>query len=315
MSFVVLYVQGSKERTNIILVALALSDTLFLITTLLRKMNHLVSKVDKNAAFDVNMIMQAQVMALNVLFGRITSALTMLIAIERFIAVYLPLKAHLLLTTTRLKFAVVCLYVILCAAFAPLLNLYRITYVFSKRQQRVIPVIRVTELYMDNVDFFDIYLNQFLNIMFRYTPMALVCVCTVLVILRIKRSSEWRRKTSKNADQTKDEERVTNMLVLVSCLYISCLMPGTITLTLRFFITGFNFKGRYSNLFNLLGGIIILLESCNSSANFIAYMAMSKKFSSTYKRVFMCRSRLKASGSDIPASQNTLASSVSTVTK
>ncbi|XP_046333305.2 probable G-protein coupled receptor B0563.6 [Haliotis rufescens] len=314
MSFVVLYIQGSKERTNIILVALAISDTLFLITTLLRKVNHLVSKVDKNAAFDVNMIMQAQVMMLNMLFGRITSALTMLIAIERFIAVYFPLKAQFLLTPTRVKFAVVFLYVTLCAAFAPLLNLYKITYVFSKRQQRIIPYIRVTQFYIDNADFFDVYLDQFLNIMFRYIPIVLVCVFTVLVVLRIKRSSVWRRKTSQNADKTKDEDRVTNMLVLVSCLYISCLMPGTITVTLRFFIQGFNFVGRYSNLFNLMGGFILLLECCNSSANFMVYMAMSKKFSSTYKRVFLCRSP-QARGLDVTASQNTLASSLSTIAK
>ncbi|XP_067687426.1 galanin receptor 2b-like [Haliotis asinina] len=287
MSFVVLYVQGSKERVNVILVGLSVSDTLFLFTTLLRKLVCLVSKVDAVAAADFSTVISSHVVVLNILFGRITTLLTMLISIERFIAVYLPLKAHYLLTSRRLIVAVIILYTAAIAAMAPALNLYETVWVYNDQQNRTVPIMKPTKFNLDNTEFFRVYLDQFLNILFRYIPVFLVCLFTALVVSKLRSSASWRRATSSAVD--KDEDRTTNMLLLVNAIYLLCMFPATVALTVRFIIPEFDFRGKYANTFNLVGSCIVLVESCNSSANFIVYMAMSRRFSATYKRVFLCR--------------------------
>ncbi|XP_071103181.1 mu-type opioid receptor-like [Haliotis cracherodii] len=289
MSFVVLCVQGSKERVNVILFGMAVSDTLFLVTALMRKLNCLVSKVDAFAADDLSTIMKSHVLVLNILFGRITTLLIMLIAIERFIAVYLPLKAHYLLTPRRMIVAVTILYISATIAMAPALNLYETVWVYNSQQNRTMPFLKPTKFNLDNLDFFSFYLDQFLNFVFRYIPLFLVCLFTALVVSKLKRSASWRRRISSTVDKVKDDDRTTSMLLLVNAIYLICVIPGTITITVRFIIPEFDFRGRYANTFNLIGGFILLIESCNSSVNFIVYMAMSRRFSATYKRVFLCR--------------------------
>ncbi|GFR65608.1 FMRFamide receptor [Elysia marginata] len=91
---VLLCLHKGNNSTNVLLVALTVSDLGYVITTLMRKLSCVVSKIDPERGWWLNIIFLPQVYMFNRVFNHVTSFTTMVISIERFVAVVWPFKVY-----------------------------------------------------------------------------------------------------------------------------------------------------------------------------------------------------------------------------
>ncbi|XP_055955258.1 uncharacterized protein LOC126815177 [Patella vulgata] len=68
-------------------------------------------------------------------------------------------------------------------------------------------------------------------------------------------------------------------LMTIVSIYIVCLLPGSIFLALSLIDKRFSPSGEFGNEFRVASSITTFLEVFNSSANFVVYVVMNKKFS------------------------------------
>ncbi|XP_076455761.1 uncharacterized protein LOC143290296 [Babylonia areolata] len=300
MSMVVLMVHGMDTSTNVLLLGLTLSDLCYLLTMFARsvqgsevtgrgqrKASCLVSHVDVTAGRTLETALIPNVYMVNRVFSYITPFLTMLITLERCLAVTLPLKVRVrvqsIVTSFRMKLAVASIYVFSTVAQFPFFFIYEIQWGTDVATGQTIPRLRGTRFFTENMDAITAYNNIALSAIFNYLPMTVVVVCTAIVITTIKRSSRWRKITSQGGDRP-EERRMTRLLMTVVAVYIACYIPRCAVLIANSLApdTFNSLGGRYGNLFYLISAFQLLLFGVNSSCNFVIYMVMSSKFYHTY---------------------------------
>ncbi|XP_076455760.1 somatostatin receptor type 5-like [Babylonia areolata] len=289
MSMVVLMVHGMDTSTNVLLLGLTLSDLCYLLTMFARKVSCIVSKFDYVTSREIEIGLLPTVYMVNRVFGLCTPFLTMVITAERCLAVSLPFKVQKLVTPLRMKIVVVCVFLFSICAIGPFFAIYEVKWMPDRRTGELIPMLSGTRFYFENLDVITAYNNIALSGLYYFGPMGIIIVCTIFILVTVRRSSQWRQTAAKGGE-TAEERRITKMLMTVVLVYICMYIPGaTIGIANQVSPDFGSLGGRYNNLFYLVGGLQLLLYACNSSCNFIIYMLLSKKFYKTYLRVFLCR--------------------------
>ncbi|XP_052797872.1 uncharacterized protein LOC128229972 [Mya arenaria] len=85
-----------------------------------------------------------------------------------------------------------------------------------------------------------------------------------------------------------DQQKITIMLVTVSMVFLICIIPGALNSIATHVFRSYSPVGENKNLYMLISTIAFLLETINSSVNFIIYMAMSKRFRLMNKETLCC---------------------------
>nr|KAG5687221.1 hypothetical protein BaRGS_012373 [Batillaria attramentaria] len=288
MSFVVLLVHGMNNSTNVLLTGVTVSDFFYLVTMYTRKISCIVGKFDYVLSLKIERGLLPTVYMVNRIFGLTTPFLTMLITLERCLAVSIPFKVSEIVTPLRMKIAVTVVYVFSAIAIIPFFFIYEVQY-YPNRSGEMIPVPVGTKFFYDNFDVISAYNNIALSGVFYFGPMAIVLVCTVFIFITIKKSSRWRQATAKGGERP-EERRMTRLLMTVVICYLGAYIPGgAIGIANQVNPDFGSIGGRYNNLFQLVAGLQLLLYAVRSSVNFIIYMLMSKKFFNTYRRIFLCK--------------------------
>ncbi|XP_064605729.1 somatostatin receptor type 4-like [Liolophura sinensis] len=280
MSLAVLLHHNMRGAVDVCLASLAVSDSLFLVTTMIRRARSIIAKFDYLAAEWYNARLFNSMFYLNLVFSRVSTLLTILITLNRFIAVVFPLKAKSWCTRHRMLWAVAGIYVSCILVILPTSLYYEVAEVYDSNLNATKPYLARSALYIANHGFMLAYSRSFLTITFRYIPAVVILVLNTTIVVTIKRTSELRLKMS--------EGRVTRMLLVISLIFLVCLIPGCAILLGSTLNVHFQFMNTYHNLFMMLSGIALLCEVVNSSVNFIVYMALSKTFSATYRKLFCC---------------------------
>ncbi|XP_067686842.1 allatostatin-A receptor-like [Haliotis asinina] len=296
--------QGIKEKTNICLFALAVSDTMFLFTTYMEKASCLVTRMDEVIGKNWAALLHPQGHFISVYFGRVTSLLTMVIGLERCIAVLKPLKAKTWLTAKRMRSCVISVYVIIALLITPMFCVYKTRWEYDTSINRTRIYLETTQMFEENHRAFECYGDIALSIALRQIPCYMVALSTIAVICTIRRQKSWRSETrTGKKDFSAQEKKLTKMLVAISCLYVFCLTPGNILMIVRHVITDIHVGRKKHNLAILLTAANVFTEIINSSCNFVIYMVMSQKFLATAKNMFGCdEKKANPSTSDKPSS-------------
>ena len=303
LSLIVLFHQRMRNQTNLILAALCVSDTLFLIHSLVFSGIAIQSKNNPVEGMSIRAQLYPIVGAYtSVVTARITSGLTTLLCIERFIAVYYPMQAHMTCTKRNTIIAIILIFVTTCLVFLPFA--FKWTTVTKVTPMNTTIIIgNFTKFYFDNVTFYTIY-GTLLNIVYRFIPLLIIPVLNVKMIGAVRRTWKLRRKmscgnhNSTNSHRfsgksmsyrnTDEENHITIMLLTVSFVFFICILPGAINSIGTHIWKEYSRKGRARHLYITLMSLTYLLETINSSVNFIIYMACSKTFRSLYKNIFCC---------------------------
>ena len=272
------------STTSLVLIGLAMSDILFLITNAVRKSTCIIERFDPSAAAMLNATTFYYMFYLKTAFSRVSTLIVVLISIERLIAVAFPLKIKSIVTRTKMFIAVIFCYVVTFAGLAGLPPQY--TYAFSSSGR---PRIAMTPFAYENAIPLKAYNEYFLPIVYRHAPVCLVLIINSLIIFLLGRSNRFQKSVSKQDSKRSDEQKkITRMLLSVALVFLICLLPGDVLLVASLVVDGFTFFGFHRNLFAALSDISLCFEMVNSCANFIIYMLLNRNFYNTFVRLFCC---------------------------
>nr|KAG5709631.1 hypothetical protein BaRGS_001681 [Batillaria attramentaria] len=141
----------------------------------------------------------------------------------------------------------------------------------------------------------------------KYMAVAVVAVCTTFfglyslintqfLVVRLQDAkgdqTRWvlkRQELTQDQQTVTKETAVTNMLIAVCVVYVTCLTPSVTQMLCRSFLPGYHPSEKYCNLFAVLQTFSNLLEVTNSSVNVLVYLTMGSRFRSTARSIFRIR--------------------------
>ncbi|GFR87735.1 hypothetical protein ElyMa_002500900 [Elysia marginata] len=153
----------------------------------MRKLSCVASKIDPDRGWWLNIIFLPQVYMFNRVFDHVTSFTTMIISIERFVAVVWPFKVNLLITKTRMVVVIIFIYVLSFALQGLFFFIYEIRWKTSEDGRRF-PSYRTTSLYQRNEKAIIAYNSLVLSNILVFAPMIVVRFCSVVILHKITAS-------------------------------------------------------------------------------------------------------------------------------
>lgn len=285
LCLVVLCHQSSKTATIYCLIGLAISDLMLLFNGFLFSI--IVIYVNTNPIEGNNfrsILFPYFGMYTSIVSGRITSMLTMLISMERFVAVHFPMKAKTICSKKTTLIAIIVIYIVTIILFLPYPFKYQVVHTVKNNISYAI-VARSENLSERFCKCYGIALNA----LFRFLPVSLVVILNISIMCAIKTTSKKRRSLrSQRKSHVHDAEqrKVTIMLLVVSLTFLICILPGAINSLLQTIWKEYSRFGRSKNLQQCFSYVTFFLEVLNSSVNFIIYMALSSRFYIIFKKMF-----------------------------
>ncbi|GFO09451.1 FMRFamide receptor [Plakobranchus ocellatus] len=294
-----------------VLTALAVSDLLFLLHALFFSFLKYYTLRDPVAGNSLRVVAFPVLGAYSsVVTARITTGLTMMLSVERLVAVYSPIRAKVKCSRSITVATIVIIYTVTTLMFLPYMFKYRAERRSTLHNQTVHVLVK-TSLGKDP-KFFPVY-GTILNTIFRFFPVVLLPVVNILIAIAVRKT--WRRRqiiscsrgrgsgtsagpggeawgnegARHNMRNSCDQTHITLMLLVVSLVSLVCLLPGAVhSIMAHAWAPHYSRTGGQSNLYDIIGNVSYFLETINSSVNFIIYMAFSANFKHTYRRMFCC---------------------------
>lgn len=289
LSIVVLRRDHDKQNaTNWLLQALAVLDTLYLVTcifiqplkTICRLTNWLPDLKDAFPYLEGYFWSAASITQ--------TATIWMLVLVtsDRFAAVCRPLKTDL----RSLRRARVAVGVVVIAAVLYNLPLFFEREVVLRRCGDVIywdPVktaMRIDYLYY-------LVYKTILFFVFRTVgPLTILMVLNLRLISALRVVRQRRKTLQKRRGTAKNRENITLMLVVVVSAFIVCEIPD---LALRVTVTLMEQFSEDEKVIQLVNSLTNMLLTLNSSFNFVIYCLVGKKFRGILRQMFPCASLSK----------------------
>ncbi|KAH3876234.1 hypothetical protein DPMN_000071 [Dreissena polymorpha] len=280
LTIIVLSHKSMSTSTNNYLISLAVADMLFLIVMSVRIFDTRLGRVGHL----YYLVIMAYGNILIAVFLLASVWLTVMLTVERYIAICHPLRAITRCTVVRARIIIICIISIATLYHIVEIFRYEIQFYWNPCVQKEVPEIVMTTVGL-NQEFRKVYswLNCFL---LAIAPITLVVVFNILLILEIHRSTKYLRYHLANDSNVQtiiscEEKRITVMLIWVVIVSGVCQGPY-ILLTM--------FKGLFPNVifshFNTMTYVTVLFLVLRSSFNFIIYCWFSEKFRNTFKRIF-----------------------------
>ncbi|XP_025078467.1 G-protein coupled receptor daf-37-like [Pomacea canaliculata] len=297
LSALVFYRQGLRERINLCLFALALTD---LVVSLYYALLTMEEQLRELFLLDAWLVKIHFVACVGFLWA--SQFLSAVIASERCFCVVSPFHAkRLLKTSTMAAIIVVCSSLILCGFCAAVPGRFSATSIVDPVTNTSKTKFSVTRYYLDNQKVMDIldvfvYATALPSIFF-----IIIVVTTAVVAVKLQSALAWRNSvaTSETTQVSKDvstskarlsskEVAVTRMLIGTSLVFIVCAIPNLCGQLASFIVPDLSYTGKFYNLYSLMWAVIGLFRSINSSLNFVVYYVMSSKFRVTLYTLLGC---------------------------
>ena len=291
LAFVVLCRQKKRLTTNILLQILAITDTLILISSILLRSLRYVNWSPYNAIYDYVFISLYP----SVYFFRLADTwITVLMTIDRYIAVCHPLRAQSLCTLRRT-------YVIMAAILLATLTFSMprfFEFHLTKRSLNKMGYVH-TELILSR-SYTIIYRISLFFVVMYLVPMVLLIVLNVRLLSTLRRANRNRDSLVSNGgshrgkgstawNTTKSERSITLIVIAVVIVCILCNLLA-ITAHVIWAIQNCFQHLRYLEMHRrFLANISNVMVTFNCAINFVIYCVFSRKFRLGVKRTCLCR--------------------------
>ena len=220
---------------------------------------------------------------------KISKCITVLIVLDRVVAVTSPFKYKAICTPLRTTVAIVAICLLVVATTSPyVVEAFR--YDFQTEGNRTIEPSSEKEAahFLSHVFntskalSINIAINRFL---FDVLPIPIVLVGNIIIIIGLRRSSSVKPTSEDAGNQRKYQERqLTKLLLFVSIAFLVLCAPYDM-LVLFTLIKG---SGSVAPLAHFLHEIFRTLTLTNNSINFVIYAVMNKRYRQAYKSILMC---------------------------
>ncbi|CAH1783894.1 unnamed protein product [Owenia fusiformis] len=283
LTLIVLSRKSMVTSTNTYLTALAVADLLFLVILSTILIGH-KAFINNSSSYIRAYLHIASIVMNMFLFSSVW--VTVMLAVERYIAICKPFFARLMCTVKRA-------ILFICLIFAISIIIKIPSFFEFQIMTEVDPLTNITFVHVKNTELFDnatymvIYTSIIDGLLFTVLPFILLVVLNVYLICEVRRSSSFlRRNTLNDSDNSiqKEEFQITLMLISVIVVFFICQAPMVI------FTSLFNLnKTRIINtitptLFTFMS-VSKLLITIKSAVNFVLYCWFSEKFWQTFKKI------------------------------
>ena len=284
LTVIVLSRKNMTTSTNCYLMALAVADLLFLVLLATILMNQ-VGLPHSQAAYYFQIYVAYAVILMNICLIA-SSWLTVMLAIERYVAICQPFLAARFCSVTKARVFIVTIFVF--AVLCRLANFWenRITSSYDTSTNRTVVYHEATELSYDSV-YTTVYPWVVDGVLASIVPFLLLLILNVRLIWEVRKSTQYIQRNlmvagSANSAVQREELQITIMLISVIIVFFLCQAPYVIY-TATTSINKFAIMGSNIMLFRAVTTLLLVLKS---AVNFILYCWFSEKFWATLKKIF-----------------------------
>ena len=271
--FVIMYGSLRKSVFMNLLMILASFDSLFLIATINIQTGifgqMFVGPSTLHCSLNISLLSVA---------GLLSSWVTVLISIERFIAIYFPFKVHLYCTKMRTYITII--------AMTFLVSLYSIPYFY---------ISGVTS--SDRGPICQIIVKSALILAFRCStyiiysilPFFIVAVLNIFIIRKIQVHKAFQQQQQSQTSSVRNKSLLV-LMVLVCLVFVVTTFPGAIVMIFHL-ISCLN-KSKHCLFFkSWLFHLVFMLEEINHSVNFFLYCLSGSVFRHALFQLFRCNNK------------------------
>ncbi|KAI8782379.1 G-protein coupled receptor C02B8.5 [Biomphalaria glabrata] len=309
MSIIILYRHGLEKCSNILICALAVADSMYLVG--INNFPMFLYRVLDHYGYFYTEILSGFIYALFLSFvlletvGKVVSMiLPALIIVERFTAVFFPLHFSTIVTEGRIKAAVVLMYPLGLTSFLFYISTQQYAYVYDASINATVGYILKSESYDKSFPLFGKSTQFYTTLCGPFCVGFVVIGCALISIklqvqlhVRKRMTATGRNQLIENGEDLVGKKlnsrvqtnKTTKILLSVCFVYtvtgtFNFLSDMVFTMESLGFVTGFIIHR---------SGIMFLCV--NSTANFIIYVAFNRNFRKTYRDLFLkcCRSGKK----------------------
>ncbi|XP_059168616.1 probable G-protein coupled receptor frpr-1 [Physella acuta] len=287
INIIIFHRHGFQHAMNITLTALSVSDILALLT--LRVYNILwnpwtdYSNVDYVAGDLITMLSTHP----HNYCVRVCGYVTAFASFEKCLSVLAPLKVKQIITK---KVAIVTNVVIFVSMLMTLFPAYYVYYLDRKFS----PKLNRTILQMNFRDF----RQAVLSVSYFITDLAVpflsflsIIACNIALAIAVKRNVSWRnslstKDISKTKTLSKKETKLVLMLLIMSVVFLVCLIPKSALLTASSIDRSLGLGGSHFYIGEMIFGLTLYTESVNSSVNILIYYKMSSRYRTSLHEIW-----------------------------
>ena len=285
LTVIVLSRKSMCTSTNTYLISLAVADLGFLS---LLGCSSLERHLPKSSKYVFHVFYEyAQIFLHTFLLSSVW--LTVMLAVERYIAICHPLKAISICTVKRSRIIIVLIFV--CSFYCRIPNFFEMKIVTYYDCGEPTPAITLTAL-GQNITYKTVYSWIVDCIICALVPFLFLVYLNVRLVLEIRKSTRYLRyhigiNSNMQNIVSHEQLKITVMLVSVIIVFFVCQAPYVIytayvNLNQYFFVNN-------HETFDILRCVTLFLLALKSAFNFILYCWFSEKFWNTFKRVFCLR--------------------------
>ena len=280
MAVIVLFRQKSKATTTIILKALTIVDSLYLICMFLLMSLRYIDKVTNAMPgyTEIFPYLFRWFFPQLYVYRTMITWLTVLLTIDRYIVVCKPLHAPRICTKKRAWIEVVLVVVISVVYNIPRFLEYTLTDKLSRGYDR-------TPLASNKAYNYLYRITLFLIVMY-IIPLLMLLVANTRLVITFKRAERVRSQMANKGQQTKD---ITYMVIATVFFFFLANIPAFIAQLLwalhEAFKPDLNHIKTYHNYHSNISNVLVTL---NSGINFVIYCMCSRHFRRIFLRTFGC---------------------------
>ncbi|XP_059168431.1 probable G-protein coupled receptor frpr-1 [Physella acuta] len=289
INIIVFYKQGYEDSVNITLTALAVSDIGALVFVLMVIV--MINPWFLNVDVSIVHIDVATMLAFypHNYFIRVCGFITAFASCERCLCVLVPLKVKQIVTKRFSLLVNVFIFIVMLLDLFPVYYVVYLDWTFIPNQNKSL----IASNYRQNPFAILRYTYFVTEIFVPYFTFFVIILSNVIIGLKLNARSQWLNSVS-HTNNKKDnavsnrEKRVVLMLIVVSVIFIVCLIPQSAILTALIQVQDLGSGGRYFDVSMLCYSISYLMEAVCSSVNILVYYKMSSKYRKTLCRFFKC---------------------------
>lgn len=281
---IVFWRQGLKDRMNLCLFSLAITDLAYLASELaVLSLSSFLSFIDPTLGEEY--MSKAMVDGVGTIFSfRLTSGfINMLISIERCLCVLFPLHALSLIRTSTLGILIIIILFAVQTSYLIIPMSLRAVLVNTTGSARWFVV--YTQFALNNRIFVDIFGNIILGAAIPTCIFFIISGTTVVTVTKLTAAMKWRKSAGcVLVNQHHQQRALTTMLVLVSCIYIFTAGPNVARELIRILIPALVSDPHYYDLFLTVSAVTLLPPRLNSSIHIFVYYNRSSRYRSVLRK-------------------------------
>ena len=227
-------------------------------------------------------------------FAMYSSWIIVTMTLERFVAIYFPMKVGRICTRVKMLFFLVILAVFLL--LADIHFLWTTTDIFHPIFKEHCGFLR---RYQHFIQFYWYWMD---GCMYAIIPCILLLIFNTVNICGIRQSHKTQKELLKNrseliVERFRDQGKITLMVVAVSVLFLILVLPNCFHYVIK---PTWNYTplSHEHALFLLTREIIFVLSDCNHGIQFFIYFVMAKPFRREFLKLVLCQDNRKRRSSN-----------------